>query len=81
MSKGFCLLAQNNGKTDYVRQAYALALSLHKYNNDQKISLITNDTLPEEWKEPFDQIIPIPWTDSAEAVRTNYSVRSRHAYS
>lgn len=67
MSKGFCLLAQNNKDTNYIRQAYALALSLHLHNKDQKISLITNDEVPEEWKEPFDQIIPIPWTDSAEA--------------
>lgn len=67
MSKGFCLLAQNNSNTNYVRQAYALALSLHKYNDNQKISLITNDEVPNEWQEPFDQIIPIPWTDSAEA--------------
>jgi hypothetical protein len=66
MSKGFCLLAQNNSKTNYIRQAYALALSLHKYNKDQKISLITNDTVPTEWQSVFDQIIPIPWTDSAE---------------
>ena len=28
MSKGFCLLAQNNDQTNYVRQAYALALSI-----------------------------------------------------
>ena len=67
MSKGFCLLAQNNSKTNYVRQAYALALSLHRYNKDQKISLITNDEVPKEWQSVFDQIIPIPWTDSAEA--------------
>ena len=66
MSKGFCLLAQNNSKTNYIRQAYALALSLHLYNKDQKISLITNDDVPDEWQSVFDQIIPIPWTDSAE---------------
>ena len=66
MNRGFCLLAQNNEKTDYVRQAYALAKSLHRYNTDQKISLITNDDIPNEWKEVFDQIIPIPWSDDAD---------------
>lgn len=65
MSKGFCLLAQNNDKTNYVRQAYALALSLHRYNKNQKISLITNDTIPDEYQDVFDQIIPIPWSDNA----------------
>lgn len=66
MSKGFCLLAQNNSTTDYVKQAYALALSLHKYNENQKISLITNDNVPDEYKKVFDQIIDIPWTDNAK---------------
>lgn len=65
MNRGFCLLAQNNSKTDYVRQAYALALSLHRYNKDQKISLITNDPVPQKWQKVFDKIVPIPWTDSA----------------
>lgn len=75
MSKGFCLLAQNNEKTNYIRQAYALALSLHKYNKDQKISLITNDEVPEEWQKPFDKIIPIPWTDSAE--KSDWKIENR----
>lgn len=66
MSKGFCLLAQNNESTNYVRQAYALALSLHKHNKGQKISLITNDVVPKEWQDSFDQIIPIPWSDGAK---------------
>jgi len=66
MNRGFCLLAQNNKDTNYIRQAYALALSLHKYNTGQRISLITNDIVPKEWQSVFDQIIPIPWTDSAE---------------
>jgi|TARA_B110000977_G_scaffold109211_1_gene142074 hypothetical protein len=66
MSKGFCLLAQNNSKTNYIRQAYALALSLHLYNKGQKISLITNDKVPTEWQGVFDQIVPIPWDDNAE---------------
>lgn len=65
MSKGFCLLAQNNSTTDYIRQAYALALSLHRYNKDQKISLITNDPVPARYLHAFDKIVAIPWTDSA----------------
>ena len=66
MDKGFCILAQNNSSTDYVRQAYALALSIHKFNKDQKVTIITNDTVPEKYKSVFDQIVPIPWTDQAE---------------
>jgi len=66
MSKGFCLLAQNNSTTDYVKQAYALALSIHKFNKDQKVSIITDDPIPEEYRSVFDQIIPIPFIDDAD---------------
>ena len=65
MSNGFCLLAQNNSTTDYVRQAYALALSIHKVNKGQLVPLITNDPVPEEYKKVFDKSIEIPWGDSA----------------
>lgn len=67
MSKGFLVLAQNNTNVDYVRQAYALALSI---KNTQKIvkdiSLITNDEVPAEYHHAFDKIIPIPFTDQAK---------------
>ena len=75
MSKGFCLLAQNNGKTDYIKQAHALALSLHKYNTGQRISLITNDIVPDEWQKVFDKIIPIPWSDGA--LQSDWKIQNR----
>lgn len=65
MSKGFCILAQNNSKTDYVKQTYALAKSICKYNPDAKVSVVTNDEVPDSYKNVFDKIIPIPWTDQA----------------
>lgn len=68
MSKGFCILAENNITTDYVRQAYFLALSIHKNNKNQKVSLLTNDTVPDMYKHVFDKIIPIPWKDSAKDI-------------
>lgn len=64
MSKGFLVLAQNTKTTDYVKQAYALALSL-KNSNNYGISLVTNDEVPEEYKKVFDNIIPIPFGDNA----------------
>ena len=54
MSKGFCFVAQNNSSTDYVKQACILALSIHKFNKNQKISIITNDKVPEKYKILFD---------------------------
>lgn len=65
-SKGFCILAQNNGTTDYVRQAYALACSIHRFNNGQNVCLITNDKVPKKYRNVFDQIVPVPWTDQAD---------------
>ena len=63
MSNGICLVAQNNTKTDYVRQAYALALSVLANNPDTNISLITNDDVCKKYTSVFDKIIPIPWGD------------------
>lgn len=63
--KGFLVLAQNSENIDYVKQAYALALSLHKSQSSCLISLVTNDPVPDEYKEVFDKIIPIPGDDQA----------------
>jgi hypothetical protein len=66
VSKGFVVVAQNTDNVDYVRQAYALALSI-KYSQPvvNNVSIITNDIVPETYKPIFDNIIPIPWDDSA----------------
>jgi hypothetical protein len=63
--KGFLVLAQNSENIDYVKQAYALALSLHKTQSSCLISLVTNDPVPDDYKEVFDKIIPIPGDDQA----------------
>ena len=62
MSNGICLVAQNNSKTDYIRQAYALALSILAKSPNTNISLITDDDVPYN---VFDKVIPIPWSDMA----------------
>ena len=64
MSKGFCFVAQNNNTTDYVKQACILAVSIHKTNKNQLISLITNDNIPQKYKVLFDKIIPIEKDDA-----------------
>lgn len=64
MSKGFLVLAQNTESVDYVKQAYALALSIKgTQQNVTNISLITNDTVPQQYQHVFDHIIEIPWGD------------------
>lgn len=75
MSKGFLILVQNTPEVDYIRQAYALALSIKvsqkKYNN---VSLVTNDDVPDKYKHAFDNIIEIPWLDTAN---TRYKAENR----
>jgi hypothetical protein len=65
VSKGFVVLAQNTEDVDYIRQAYALALSIKTTQTTTKdISLVTNDIVPDEYKAVFDKIIPIPFGNS-----------------
>jgi hypothetical protein len=65
MSKGFLVLAQNSD-VDYVRQAYALALSIKATQPTiNNISIVTNDSVSEEYRTAFDQIISIPFNDAA----------------
>lgn len=66
MNRGFLMLAQN-GKDDYVLQACLCAMSILVTNPGSKISLVTNDEVPEEYQKLFDQIIEIPWGDAAES--------------
>jgi len=66
VSNGICLVAQNNNTTDYIRQAYALALSILANSPRTNVSLITNDDVNPTYQKVFDKIIPIPWGDSAK---------------
>lgn len=75
MTRGFLVLAQNSN-TDYIRQAYALALSIKSTQPTiNNISLVTNDTVPEEYLNVFDNIIPIPFGDAAE--KSEWKVENR----
>lgn len=76
MSKGFVVLAQNNKNVDYIKQAYALALSIKATQSDVSgISLVTNNRVPKKYKSVFDKIIPIPWNDDAK--NTQWKIENR----
>ena len=66
MSQGIVVLAQNSKETNYVEQACLLAMSLGATNPNTKISVITDDIVPDDYKKLFDQIIPIPYGDAAQ---------------
>lgn len=61
----FVMLAQNNNSTDYVMQAVLCAMSIKKEMPLSKVAIITNDVVPESFKQFFEHIVPIPWGDSA----------------
>lgn len=64
-TRGILVLAQNSPKADYVEQACLLAMSIKVTNPETLISVVTNDTVPEDYVKLFDKIIPIPFNDDA----------------
>lgn len=65
MTINFTMMAQNS-EVDYVRQAFACAMSIKNSNPGSKVCLLTNDNVPIEYRFVFDDIVEIPWEDSAE---------------
>ena len=63
-TRGHLIFAQNSD-VDYVRQAYALALSIKHRNKVNQTCLMTTDIVPDEYKKVFDYIVEIPWGDQA----------------
>lgn len=77
MSKGFLIFAQNTDTVDYVRQAYALALSIkNSQDTVSNVSLVTNSIVPKKYQKVFDQIIPIPYFKEIE----NSPLQAEHRY-
>lgn len=75
MSKGIVVLAQNNSTVDYVEQACLLAMSLKVTNPTVKISVITDNDVPEHYRNLFDKIIPIPFGDDAD--KSEWKIENR----
>lgn len=70
MSKGFLIFAHNTDTTDYVEQAYALALSVKiSQIETTSVSIVTNNPVSKKYQSAFENIIPIPWDDSQEVSR------------
>jgi hypothetical protein len=76
MSKGFLIIAENSKSTNYVEQAYALALSIKISQKEiSSVSLVTNNKVPKKLAKVFDHIITIPWTE--RTVESRYAVENR----
>jgi hypothetical protein len=71
MSRGYIILAQNSGNYDYIRLAYALALSIKNTQSTvNKVCLATDASVADldpKVIELFDDIVPVPWIDQAES--------------
>lgn len=74
MSKGFCIVAQNNSKTDYVKQAYILACSILQFNKNQKICLITDKEIDSNYKNVFQHVVLI---DNDKAIEKEWKIDNR----
>jgi len=62
-SKGYCVFADGE---EYIQQSYLAALSLKASGNDLPVSIITNNTIPQQYTHVFDKIVEIPWYKSDE---------------
>jgi len=67
-SKGYLVIAQNSNE-DYVRMAYALAMSIaitQKQVRKLSIAVDKNTIVPDKYKIVFDNVLEIPFEDDAE---------------
>jgi hypothetical protein len=69
-SKGYLVIAQDSNNIDYIRQAYALALSIKNTQSIGKFAIAVEpgvkETLSDRYLAVFDHVIEIPWTDQAD---------------
>lgn len=81
MTRGYLVLAQNSD-SDYLRMAYALALSIkNSQSSEKKICLSTDlnkNTIDGKIKNVFDDIVSIPWKDNAE--NSNWKIENKWKY-
>ena len=66
MNKGFVVSAQNTKTINYVDCAIALAFSIKNVMPNEKISIITDDTVPTQYLSLFDKVIALPYGDLAK---------------
>jgi hypothetical protein len=80
MKKGYLVIAQNSNH-DYVRMAYALALSIAQTQKRvRKISIAVdkNTIVPDKYKTVFDNVIDIPFDD--DALLSDWKINNKWKY-
>lgn len=76
ITRGFCTFVQHNDQVDYMKQAYALALSTKIHMPSAKFCLITNVKVPSHMLKVFDHVCDIPGSD--DAVNDSWKIANRH---
>jgi len=81
MSRGYLILAQNSRKDDYVKLAYALALSIKGTQSSvNKVAIATNEDVSGRYAQAFDHIIDIPWNDQASVSKWKIENKWKYYY-
>lgn len=84
MSRGYLILAQRTKRDDYLRLAYALALSIKNSQSTVNNVCLATDVplskIPAKYKEIFDEIVPIPWTDHAAGSKWKIENKWKYYY-
>jgi len=84
MTRGYLILAQNSVSDDYVRLAYALALSIKNSQKSVNNVCLATDVplakLNKKTKLVFDDIVPIPWTDHAKGSKWKIENKWKYYY-
>ena len=69
MSRGYIAIAQNNEEYDYLKMAYAMALSLKATQKENQFCVCVDENtklaMKDKYKEVFDYVVDIPWNDDA----------------
>ena len=83
MSKGYIVIAQNNDTTDYLEQAYALALNLKLTQSTVSnltvcVDAKTKKLITQKHKDIFDPIVDIPWLD--DAAEADWKINNKWKY-
>lgn len=66
--RGYITIAQQSGGVDYLRMAYALALSLRATQSTVPyltVAVLPNTEVPKKYADVFDEVVEIPWGDDA----------------
>lgn len=67
--RGFLTFAQNNDTDDYLKLAYATALSIRATQTEGaylSVAITPKTKIPKHYRKVFDEIIDIPWVDEAK---------------